>query len=68
MAFGVYYRAKGSRAYKRAQEWVTPTRQVKFSCNGKIPVDIRCVTIEEAKEVETKYLVKGLETKIKEVK
>lgn len=68
MAYGVYYRSKGGKAYTRAREWVTPTRQAKYTCNGKIPRDIRCATIEEAKEVEARYIAKGLETKIKEVK
>lgn len=68
MAYGVYYRRKGQKAYARAYEMVTPTRKVKFSCDGKIPRDIRCDTIEEAKEVEARYIARGLETKIKEVK
>lgn len=68
MAYGIYYRKKGGRAYIRVQEWVAPTRNAKFTCNGKIPRDIRCTTIEEAKEVEARYIARGLETKIKEVK
>lgn len=68
MAYGIYYRRKGERTFKRAHEWVTPTRAVKFSCEGKIPRDIRCETLEEAKEVEARYAARGLETKIKEVK
>lgn len=68
MAYGVYYRRKGQKSYARAYEMVTPTRKVKFSCDGKIPRDIRCDTIEEAKEVEARYIARGLETKIKEVK
>lgn len=68
MAYGIYYRRKGEKAYARVREWVTPTRKVKFSCNGKIPRDLRCETIEEAKEVEARYIARGLETKIKEVK
>jgi hypothetical protein len=68
MAYGIYYRRKGERAYARAQEWVEPTRAAKFTCNGKIHRDIRCNTIEEAKEVEARYIARGLETKIKEVK
>lgn len=68
MAYGVYYRSKGGKAYTRAHEWVTPTRKVKFSCDGKIPRYIRCQTIEEAKEIEARYIARGLETKIKEVK
>ena len=47
---------------------VTPTRKVKFSYDGKIPRDIRCSTLEEAKKVEARYIARGLETKIKEVK
>ena len=35
MAYGVYFREKGFKAYARAREWVVPTRKVKFSCNGK---------------------------------
>lgn len=68
MAYGIYYRRKGSKSYTRAYEMVTPTRKVKFSYDGKIPRDIRCNTIEEARKVEVKYIEKGLETKIKEVK
>jgi hypothetical protein len=29
---------------------------------------VRCETLEEAKELEKKYILKGFETKIKEVK
>ena len=47
---------------------VTPTRKVKFTYDGKIPRDIRCNTFEEALEIEAKYIRRGLETKIKEVK
>ena len=69
MAYGIYYRNKGSKnRFIRAYEMVTPTKKVKFSYNGKIPHDIRCNTIEEAKEVEARYIARGLETKIKEVK
>ena len=68
MAYGVYYRRKGERAYARVQEWVTPTRKVKYTCDGKIHRDLRCNTIEEAKEVEARYVARGLEVKIKEVK
>ena len=69
MAYGVYYRRKGGRAYARAQEWVTPTGKAKWvSDSGRIHRDIRCETLEEAKEVEAKYIARGLETKIKEVK
>ncbi len=68
MAYGIYFRGKGERTYKRAYEWVIPTRSVKMSYDGKIPRDIRCNTIEEAKEVEARYIARGLETKIKEVK
>lgn len=69
MAYGVYFRRKGGRAYCRAQEWVTPVGSAKWvSESGKIHRDIRCETIEQAKEVEATYIAKGLETKIKEVK
>lgn len=69
MAYGIYYRRKGERTFKRAREWVEPTRTVKFvSVCGRIPRDIRCATIEEAKAIEAQYAAKGLETKIKEVK
>ena len=69
MAYGIYYRSKGSKSrFVRAYEMVTPTRKVKFSYDGKIPRDIRCNTLEEAKEVEARYIARGLETKIKEVK
>lgn len=68
MAYGVYYRRKGERAYARVQEWVEPTRKAKYTCNGKIHRDLRCTTMEEAKEVEAIYIARGLETKIKEVK
>ena len=68
MAYGVYFRGKGERAYKRVQEWVVSTKKAKWTCNGKIHRDVRCETIEEARELEKKYILKGLETKIKEVK
>lgn len=69
MAYGIYYRNKGSKnRFIRAYEMVTPTRKVKLSYDGKIPRDIRCNTLEEAKELEAKYIARGLETKIKEVK
>lgn len=68
MAYGVYFRGKGERAYKRVQEWVVPIQKAKWTCNGKIHRDVRCETIEEARELEKKYILKGLETKIKEVK
>lgn len=68
MAYGVYFRGKGERAFKRVQEWVVPTKTAKWTCNGKIHRDVRCETIEEARELEHKYILKGLETKIKEVK
>ena len=68
MMYGIYYRNKGEKAYKRAQEWVVPTRKVKFTYDGKIVRDIRCQTIEEAREIEARYIAKGCETKIKEVK
>ena len=69
MAYGIYYRSKGSKSsFTRAYEMVTPTRKVKFSYDGKIPRDIRCNTLKEAKEVEARYIARGLETKIKEVK
>lgn len=69
MAYGIYYRGRGSKnRFIRAYEMVTPTREVKFSYDGKIPRDIRCNTIEEAREVEARYIARGLETKIKEVK
>lgn len=69
MAYGIYYRNNGSKnRFIRAYEMVTPTKKVKFSYDGKIPRDIRCNSIEEAKEVEARYIARGLETKIKEVK
>lgn len=69
MAYGIYYRNKGSKSsFTRVYEMVTPTRKVKFSYDGKIPRDIRCNTLQEAKEVEARYIARGLETKIKEVK
>ena len=69
MAYGIYYRNRGSKnRFIRAYEMVAPTRKVKFSCDGKIPRDIRCNTFEEALEIEAKYIRRGLETKIKEVK
>lgn len=67
MAYGIYYRRKGERTFKRAHEWVKPTRATKFN-DPTIPRDIRCETLEEAKEVEARYIARGLETKIKEVK
>lgn len=69
MAYGIYYRSRGSKnRFTRAYEMVTPTRKVKFTYDGKIPRDIRCNTFEEALEIEAKYIRRGLETKIKEVK
>lgn len=68
MAYGVYFRKKGSKVFIRTREWVVPTRKVKFSCDGKIPRDIRCETIEEAIKIEERYISRGYETKIKEVK
>lgn len=56
MAYGIYYRGKGSKCrFIRAYEMVTPTKKVKFSYDGKIPRDIRCNTIEDAKKVELSY-------------
>lgn len=69
MAYGIYYRNKGSkRPFTRAYEMVVPIKKVKFTYDGIIPRGIRCNTLEEAKEVEAKYIARGLETKIKEVK
>ena len=68
MAYGVYFREKGTKAYARVGEWVTPTRKAKFTCNGKIHRDLRCETLEEAQAVEKRYLDRGYEVKIKEVK
>ena len=68
MAYGVYFRRKGEKAYARVTEWVTPTRKAKFTCDGKIHRFLRCETLEEAQFVEKRYLDRGLEVKIKEVK
>ena len=68
MAYGVYFRRRGENAYARVREWVTPTRKTKFTFDGKIPRDLRCETLEEAQAVEKRYLYRGLEVKIKEVK
>lgn len=73
MAYGVYYRRHGQKAYARVTEFYKPTRPIKFyttTDNGeRMGVrDLRCETIEEAQAVEAKYIARGLETKIKEVK
>ena len=73
MGYGVYYRAKGSKAYSRVTEFFKPTRPLKFyattDSGERVGVrDLRCATLEEAKAVEARYIARGLETKIKEVK
>lgn len=73
MAYGVYYRRKGSKAYARVTEFFKPTRPLKYyvtTDNGeRMGVrDLRCETLEQAQDIETKYIARGLETKIKEVK
>ena len=73
MAYGVYYRRKGSKAYARVTEFFKPTRPLKFYVTTddgeRMGVrDLRCETIEEAHAVEARYIARGLETKIKEVK
>ena len=73
MAYGVYFRRKGSKAYARVSEFFKPTRALKFYVNTdsgeRMGVrDLRCETIGEAQAVEAIYIARGLETKIKEVK
>lgn len=64
---------------RRKRKWHTeytsekPTRPLKFYAttdNGeRMGVrDLRCETIEEAQAVEARYIARGYETKIKEVK
>lgn len=73
MAYGVYYRGGKRDAYKRVSEFYVPTRPVKFyatSDDGRKGAyrDLRCETIEQAQAVAAKYIARGFETKIKEVK
>lgn len=73
MAYGVYYRRIGSKVYSRVTEYFKPTRPIKFyvttDCGERMGVrDLRCETIEEAQAVESRYIARGFETKIKEVK
>lgn len=68
MAYGIYYRKKGSRSYQRAEEYVIPSRPPKMSFNGKVPRFIRCETVSEANAIAKPYADKGLEVIIKEVK
>ena len=66
MAYGVYYRDKGDKAYKRACEVVTATKG-KFK-GSLIYKDYRFDTFEEAEKKAKDYESDGCETKIKEVK
>lgn len=66
MAYGVYWRNKGDKTFKRATESVIATKgKFKGSYIGK---DLRYETYEEALEKATKYEAIGYEVKIKEVK
>lgn len=66
MAYGVYWRRKGDRAYGRASEIVKATKG-KFK-GTNIARDLRFETLEAAEEKAKSYEAKGYETKIKEVK
>ena len=73
MAYGVYFRKKGGKAYARVAEYFKPSRPLKFyattDSGERMGVrDLRCETIEEAQAVEARYISRGCETKIKEVK
>lgn len=73
MKYGVYFRRKGGKAYARVAEYFKPSRPLKFyvttDSGERMGVrDLRCETIEEAQEVEARYISRGYETKIKEVK
>ncbi len=73
MAYGVYFRIKGEKAYTRVVEYFKPKRLLKFyattdSGERMGTRDLRCETIEEAIAVEARFAERGLETKIKEVK
>jgi hypothetical protein len=66
MAYGVYWRKKGDKTFKRASELVT-AKNGKFK-GGLIPKDLRFETIEAAQEKVARYESRGCEAKIKEVK
>ena len=66
MAYGVYYRDKGDKSYARACEVVIATRG-RFKGSETLR-DYRFNTLKEAQEKAKEYELKGLETKIKEVK
>lgn len=73
MAYGVYFRRKGGKAYARVIDFFKPTRPLKIyvttDSGERMGVrDLRCGTLEEAKAVAQRYAARGLETKIKEVK
>lgn len=66
MAYGVYHRRKGDKAYTRATELVTATKgKLKGTLVAK---DLRFESIEAAQQLAAKYEAKGREVKIKEVK
>ena len=66
MAYGVYYRDKGDKSYARSCEVVIATRG-RFKGSETLR-DYRFNTLKEAQEKAKEYELKGLETKIKEVK
>lgn len=73
MAYGVYFRRKDGKAYERVIEFFKPTSNLTsyaITASGVLigVRDLVCATLQEAKEVEKRYIDRGYDTKIKEVK
>ena len=66
MAYAVYYRDKGYRAYARAGELVIATKG-RFK-GSEIHKDLRFDTLDKAEEAAEHYRNLGCETKIKEIR